>query len=190
MLHCKGGMNMNKLLTVIAGLSVLAFGLMVAGAHASEPMSQGWSRSHEVTELIGKPVRNSQGEYLGRVKDFVFDPNGRVTFAIVSYGTFWRFTEKSIAVPFEALTYNRIGRNLMVNMSKEKFESAPRFTADYLSNQQKAEDVYRYFGLQPYWTEGASSGMEDRSMGGHNVGKPMKEQKSTESPYDYDYMWR
>ena len=101
MIFPKGGMNMNKLFTIIAGLSALAFGLMVASAHAAEPTSQGWLRSHEFSELIGKPVRNSQGEYLGRVKDFVFDPNGRITFAIVSHvTTFWRITGKSIAVPF------------------------------------------------------------------------------------------
>ncbi len=178
----------------MAGLSLLTFltfGLMVAGAHASDPVSQGWSRSHEFTELIGRPVRNSQGEYLGRVKNFVFDPNGRVTFAIISHETFWRFTEKSIAVPFEALSINPIGRGLTLNISKEKFESAPKFTAEDLVNRQRAGEIYKYYGLQPYWTEegGGGGGAGDAVMNAPEKG-PQKEKGKQDSPYDFDYMWR
>lgn len=39
----------------------------------------------------------------------------------------------------------------------ERLESAPRFRLSDLAKQEWAEDVYRYFGQQPYWTEGGGA---------------------------------
>jgi len=38
-----------------------------------------------------------------------------------------------------------------------------------LTDRQRAEEVYKYFGQQPYWTERGSAG-----MGSHSMEKPMK----------------
>lgn len=63
--------------------------------------------------------------------------------------------ENSVAVPFNALTYDRNGRDpvVVVDMSREGFQSAPKLAETDLTDRQRAEEVYKYFGQQPYWTE-------------------------------------
>jgi hypothetical protein len=41
-----------------------------------------------------------------------------------------------------------------LHISKEKLTTAPAFQKSDLSTQREAEDIYRYFGQQPYWSEG------------------------------------
>jgi sporulation protein YlmC with PRC-barrel domain len=160
---------MKKIVSLIAVLAILAFGLPVATLYASESNSKGWDRSYQVSEIIGSWVMNHQGKYLGKVQDFVFDPDGHVVFAIIGYSRFnWRLIgENSVAVPFNALVYDRNVKHpvVVVDISWEKFQSAPRFAKTDLMDRQREEQVFRYFGQQPYWTEGGSAGMRSRSMG-------------------------
>ena len=109
---------------------------------------------------------NHQERYLGRVQDLMFDPSGRVIFAIIGYSTFnWRLigensVENSVAVPFDTLVYERNAKHPMavVDISLEKFQSAPGFAKTDLTDRQREAEVYRYFGQQPYWTEGGRAG--------------------------------
>jgi len=165
---------MKKVLSLIAVLSVLTLGLLVAFVYASESNSRGWDRSYQTSEIIGLWVTNHQGKYLGKVQDFVFDPDGHVIFAIVGFSRFnWRLIgEDSVAVPFKALGYERSAKHPMVmtDIALEKFQSAPRFAKTDLMNRQREAEIYRYFGQQPYWTEATSTGMK-----GQSTYEPMKE---------------
>ena len=149
---------MKKVLNLIAALSVLTLALLVAPVYASESNSRGWDRSYQASEIIGLWVTNHEGRYLGKVQNFVFDPDGHVIFAIVGYSRFnWRLIgENSVAVPFRALSYERDAKHPVVvtDIPWEKFRSAPRFARNDLMNRQREADIYRYFGQQPYWTEG------------------------------------
>jgi sporulation protein YlmC with PRC-barrel domain len=166
-------MNMNKFINLIAVLSILTFSLVVATVYGSESISKGWDRSYQVSELMGSVVMNHQGKYLGRVQGFVFDPDGHITFAIIGNWRWnWRIIgENSVAVPFNELTCVRNGKRpvVMVDISWEKFQSAPKFAKADLTDRQRAEEVYKYFGQQPYWTERGSA-----EMGSHSMEKPMK----------------
>lgn len=159
---------MNKLVNLIAVLSVLAFGLGAATVYGSGPISKGWERSYGTNEIIGTWVMNHEGKYLGRVQDLVFDPDGHVIFAIIGQ---WRWNLKiigksSVAVPFNELTYDRSGKRpvVVVDISWEKFQDAPRFVKAELTDRQRVEEVYKYFGQQPYWTERGSAGKGSHSM--------------------------
>lgn len=164
---------MRKFVYLIAVVSILTFGLLVATVYASEPSSKGWDRSYQAREIIGLWVMNHQGKYLGKVQDLVFDPGGHVIFAIVGHTRYnWRLIGKnSVAVPFNALAYERNVKHpvVVVDISREKFRSAPRFAKTDLTDRQREEEIYGYFGQQPYWTEGGSGG-----MGIRNMEKPMK----------------
>lgn len=139
---------------MIALLAGLALTFFVANTYAAEQMTTGWSRPYGVSEFVGTSVQNPQGEQLGRITDFVIDSGGRVTFAVLSHGGFMYIGGKSVAIPFSALTYDGTGRHFVLNISKEKLDSAPIFSVKDLSNEKWADDVYRYFGQMPYWTEG------------------------------------
>jgi sporulation protein YlmC with PRC-barrel domain len=159
---------MKKILSIIVVLSVLAFGLLVATGYTFECVSKSWDRSYQTSEVIGLWVKNHQGRYLGRIQDLVFDPDGHVIFAIIGYTKFnWRLIgENSVAVPFNALVYERNAKHPMVvvDISLEKFQSAPMFVKTDLMDRRREEGVYRYFGQQPYWTEGETAGMDSPSM--------------------------
>jgi sporulation protein YlmC with PRC-barrel domain len=159
---------MKKIVNIFVVLSILTFGLLVAAVYASESDPKGWERSYQTSEIIGSWVTNHQGKYLGRVQDLVFDPAGHVIFAIIGYSRFnWRLIgENSVAVPFNALVYDRNAKHpgVVVDISFEKFQSAPRFSKTDLTDRQREAEVYRYFGQQPYWTERGTTGTGSPSM--------------------------
>ena len=137
---------------VLAAVLILALilGYTVPTAMAHEMMGKTGETS-QVSELLGKGVKNPEGEDLGTITDVVAGPEGRIAFAVLSY---WisSDTQMRVAVPFDALSCE--GQNCVLNVSKEAFDTAPVFVLeDELAEQKLAEDIYRYFGVQPYWTE-------------------------------------
>jgi hypothetical protein len=102
---------------------------------------------------------NHEGKYLGRVQDFIFDPDGHVIFAIIGYSRFnWRLIgDNSVVVPFNALAYDRSGKHpvLVVDISWEKFQSAPKFAkTDLTDRRHQAGHTVR--DIKPFWTEWAA----------------------------------
>jgi sporulation protein YlmC with PRC-barrel domain len=124
-------------------------------------------------------VKGQQGEELGRVQDLVVDPRGYVSFAVISHGGFLGWGEKLVAIPFSALKFDRTGRSVVVDASKEKFDTAPAFRVSDLSNEKWAADDYRFFGQRPYWTEEEVPTQETSP----SQGKSSK--NSTENEYPY-----
>jgi sporulation protein YlmC with PRC-barrel domain len=110
------------------------------------------SEFYESTQLMGAEVRLPKGEAVGQINDFVIDSSdGRIVF-LVLYNVAGR-GDDLVAIPFG--TFSGLGENAFtINTSKEQLASAPGFNefAD-LRNPRWAGDVYRYFGLSPYWSE-------------------------------------
>ncbi len=135
-----------------------ALGFVLANAFAAEPAVKN-PKIYQVSRLLSNYLEDSEGGVLGRVTDFVVDSNGRIEFAVVEVG----FPEigpdsKLVAVPFSALSEPE-GNHYVLDTTREKLVSAPRFDPQKdLSNPTFAEDVYRYFGLEPPWTEGGQKG--------------------------------
>jgi len=150
----------------------LATGTVLA---AEQSMSQCWSKPYSFQQVLGTPIKNQQGEDLGRIRDIVFDLQGRVPFAVISEGGLWGVGGKLVTVPFNALSFDS-DEYFTLNTTKEKLASAPIFRPNDLSNEKWAENVYRYFGLQPYWTEGRQKeeggrAIQENSMGGSTEGE-------------------
>jgi len=143
---------------LFALIVALSLGLAAANVLAAEPMGQSWGRAYSFDQINRMVVRNSQGEDLGRLQDVVIDTQGHVPFAVINHGGYLGVGGKLVAVPFGALSFDAAGKHLVLNTTKQKLDSAPAFKASDLANQKWAEDMYRYFGLQPYWTEGGSMG--------------------------------
>jgi sporulation protein YlmC with PRC-barrel domain len=82
--------------------------------------------------FIGQAVHNAAGETVGDVNDLVFDRQGRINSVILGVGGFLSMGEKSVGVPFGALTFN-VGKNgervIVVALSKEALVKAPEFKA-------------------------------------------------------------
>jgi hypothetical protein len=141
---------MRKMMIVTALVLALIFGYAVARSMAHEKMSKSGERA-EGSKLLGTSIKNPQGEDLGTITGVVTGPEGRVAFAVINY---WISddTQKRIAVPFGALSCEE--QNCVLKATKVALDSAPTFVSeDDLAERKLAEDIYRYFGIQPYWTD-------------------------------------
>ena len=142
---------------MVALVSVLMFTLGYEGAKSMEdhmtPLSGGTS---DVSNLIGKTVKNFQGDDLGIISEFVKGPQGRIAFAILNFRVTDN-TRKIIAVPIGALSCGK--QNCVLNASRETVGTTPPFVSmDDLAKTRTAVNIYLYFGVQPYWTEEAIQG--------------------------------
>lgn len=124
------------------------------------------------TTLMGAEVQTPTGEGVAMVNDLVIDSSGgHIAFAVLSDVP--DRGDALVAVPFGALS--RSGEMVFVlNTTKEQLAAAPSFngSAD-MTNLRYADNVYRYFGVQPYWTEGGA-------MESPTAEQPMSEEKSEE----------
>jgi hypothetical protein len=161
---------MRKIMLIFAAMTLIAVAFMSTSVLAQEGMRDPMVTIQEDVGLfwVSQEVRNTQGEKLGTVKDFVRDSEGKVSFAIVAHGGFLGFGEKNVAVPYSALTYDKDKEYFTCAISKDRFAAAPEFVSEEkLHNRSSAEEVYRYFGQQHYWTEESMSrpNSVDDSMG-------------------------
>lgn len=123
------------------------------------------SEFYESTELMGAEVRLPGGEAVGQINDFVIDSSdGRIVF-LVLYNVAGR-GDTLVAVPFGTFS-GRGGNAFVINTSRNQLASAPGFNEfSDLKNPRWAGDVYRSFGLSPYWSEkeemAPSSGRSER----------------------------
>jgi sporulation protein YlmC with PRC-barrel domain len=113
-----------------------------------KPLSAGMM---EISALRGTDIRTADGEARARVDDIVIDgSDGRIAFVVLSDTT--GTPNKLVAVPFGTL---EIGKNAFaLNITQNALATAPEFH-EYgdMNNPRFAEGVYRYFGVQPYWTK-------------------------------------
>jgi sporulation protein YlmC with PRC-barrel domain len=82
----------------------------------------------KASTFIGNAVENSQGESLGKIDDLVIDPTeGRITYAVLSYGSVMGLGGKLFAVSWEALELQPDGKTFILNVAKETLENSPGF---------------------------------------------------------------
>src|SRR5512134_2067950 len=73
-------------------------------------------------------VVNRRGEDLGKIEDVMLDvDDGRVAYAVVSFGGFLGIGEKLFAVPWNALQLDADNHRFILDVPREKLENAPGF---------------------------------------------------------------
>ncbi|MFZ6653862.1 PRC-barrel domain-containing protein [Undibacterium sp. TJN19] len=78
--------------------------------------------------LIGDHIHNAQDEHLGQLKEIMLDTkSGEIAYAVLSRGGVFTLGEKLYAVPWSALHLNTEKKNLVLNVDKERFDTAPGF---------------------------------------------------------------
>jgi len=104
--------------------------------------------------LKGNDVCNRQDEDLGDIKEIMLDmSNGRVAYAVLSFGGFLGMGEKLFAVPWSALTLDTANKRFVLDASKERLETAPGFDPDQwpdMADKTWAKEVHDYYGVTPY----------------------------------------
>ena len=167
------------LLTV--GVSVYAtYGQGTAGQPQQpkdQPMPQQQGRMDQETmqyspklidanKLIGKDVRNRQGQDLGQIEDVVLDPSRqRISYAVLSFGGLLGVGDKYFAVPWDALTIPTGDEPVVFDVTKEQLQNAPGF--DKNSWPSAADPQWRR--STQYWHQ--QRGTMGRDMGKERTGK-------------------
>ncbi len=107
------------------------------------------------TSINGTDVVNATGDNLGDIKDLMINTtDGRIAYAVLSHGGFLGMGDKYFAIPWEAFTIDSAEEKFVLNVTKEKLDSAPGFDKDNWPNSASHEyltKVYNHFGYRPYW---------------------------------------
>ena len=127
-----------------------------------------YPRVLSATTMIGDKVVSTTGEDLGTLKELMIDlDEGRVNYAVLSFGGFLGLGDKLFAIPWEALTLNTDDHDFILQVDKEKLENAPGFDKDDWPDEARYEsgwllDVYDHYGYTPYWMNGSEQDHQDR----------------------------
>ena len=107
--------------------------------------------------LIGDGVRNSQGENLGTVEDFMFDlEGGKIAYVVVSHGGVLGMGEKLFAVPWNAFRLDTQKHSLVLDVDKELLKNAEGFDKGNWPNvadHDWGQRTHQHYGTRPYWDE-------------------------------------
>ena len=190
---------MSKIAMMSVVMAFIAFGFTNGALAAGKDESAGADRSmssnsknyntqnKDVHAWIGKHVKNSQGDDLGKVKDLVRDDSGKISLAVISHGGMVGIGKKDVAVPFSALSFNKDKDYFVLNATKDELASAPEVRGQNLHDRTFAENVYRHFGVRPHWTD---QGMKsDQDSGSRGYFGSDRDSGVTTNPDAYNYFY-
>src|SRR6266540_4454773 len=82
--------------------------------------------------LIGEKVVNLQEEDLGKLEAIMIDTtNGKVAYAVLSFGGFLGLGDKLFAIPWDTLRLDTENERFILDIPKDRLESAPGFDKDH-----------------------------------------------------------
>lgn len=147
---------MNKIY-LVALISLLSLGLAASVSYAAGTTGKGGVRTLDSLDLIGVPVRNPQGEFLGLVTKVMIDSTGHA-FAVVNHGDYDLYGPGGVntPIPIAALRISetKSGKEkIVLNTDTEHLDFAPYLDPTQSNDRQYEANIYRYFGLQPPWAE-------------------------------------
>jgi hypothetical protein len=84
---------------------------------------------HNVQPILGKDVRSSSGEGMGRIVDVIVDRSGRPRAAVIDFGGFFGVGSRKIVVEWSALHFSSPDRNdeVTVDLTRDQVKAAPEF---------------------------------------------------------------
>jgi sporulation protein YlmC with PRC-barrel domain len=103
-----------------------------------------------VSTLLGNQVVDRAGHEVGRIQELMVDPkNGRVTYAVMSFGGIFGVGEKLFAVPWVSLELDSDHDRFVMDVDREKLKDAPGFDKDdwpNMSGTYWGTDVPKFYG--------------------------------------------
>ena len=110
---------------------------------------------HRASDLLKMKVQNVEDKNVGQVQNLMVDlQKGRVLYVILNAAQVVGRNDNLFALPPNAFTMGRDQNTLVTSVDKAKLEGAPRGNIRELNNPSRAEEIYRYYGKQAYWTTG------------------------------------
>lgn len=112
------------------------------------------------SKVNATPVFNTDGNRVGHIEDVAIGKSdGKVAYAILSFGGFLGIGEKFHPLPWSMLTYDTNENGYVIPLNKEALQAAPAYSKDELadigdSDAKYRERIYGYYGAYgatPYW---------------------------------------
>jgi PRC-barrel domain len=125
------------------------------------PVKAGWSGRGIVggNELLGLAVIDSHKECIGVLSDIMLDLHtGRLVYGVVTLNRAPKWSERVIAIPWNAMHLDSSGEHLCVNALRDWIERAPSMQPDAMPNlldHECAVLIHSFFGTKPYWETGS-----------------------------------
>lgn len=88
---------------------------------------------HEVEGILGRDVRSSADEDMGRIVDVLVDRAGQVRAAIIDFGGFLGVGSRKIVVDWSALHFGHVADkkdNITLELTKAQVAAAPEYKED------------------------------------------------------------
>jgi sporulation protein YlmC with PRC-barrel domain len=101
------------------------------------------------SKVNGTSVYNPAGEKLGSVYDVMINKvSGQVAYAVMSFGGFLGIGERYHALPWSTLTYDTSRGGYVVDITRDRLESAPSYASDETpwSDPEYGNRVSDYYG--------------------------------------------
>ena len=98
----------------------------------------------------GTAVYNRKGEKLGTISNFMVGKrNGRVEYAVLSFGGLFGMGERNYPLPWDVLTYDPDQGGYVVDLDKDRLKEAPSYErgSDPTYDRTFGEQVYGYYGI-------------------------------------------
>ncbi len=145
---------MKKLITTFFAL--MAMLALVSPLYAGE-----YARSHKAGtaklsagELKGMKVVSQNGDKIGTIKSANIDErNGEIRFVTVSKDKAGSSGENDIAIPGEALRFDRQDDRATLTVNENKLNNVPQQSD--MSNDEFQRNLERHYGVAPAWQGGA-----------------------------------
>jgi uncharacterized protein YrrD len=101
--------------------------------------------------LHGYSLQSTDGETIGKVKEFYFDDrHWTVRYLIADTGS-WLTGRQVLISPYALVAVNSDHRNIVANLTKKQIEDSPSLDTDKPVSRQFEESYYGYYGWPPYW---------------------------------------
>jgi sporulation protein YlmC with PRC-barrel domain len=83
----------------------------------------------EVSAILGKSVRSSAGEDMGRIVDVIVSHDGQVRAAVIDFGGFLGIGTRKVAVDWRALNFAPAGKpgTITVELNRNQVRLAPEY---------------------------------------------------------------
>jgi hypothetical protein len=85
---------------------------------------------HEVEGVLGREVRSTADENMGRIADVLVDRSGEVRAAIIDFGGFLGVGSRKIAVDWNALHFpppGKPGSRIALELTRDQVKAAPEY---------------------------------------------------------------
>ena len=89
--------------------------------------------SKQAEGILGKQVRSSADENMGRIVDIIVDRSGQVRAAVIDFGGFLGVGSRKIVVDWNALRFGKIANkkdSITLELTKAQVAAAPEYKED------------------------------------------------------------